>query len=234
VPLQAAIISATISATVSVIGWLIAHGLTIRAQRKALQNQIINAARESVVHGIRKYQDWISDVKGFALRLNWAHDAEQSGIPQDWKHLAEEAMALFYERDDSLGWIFSLEEYEIVFPETREVRHYLQEKHRKIIIPAMGAMMDGILHAQNRPATLKRDYWGEGLGDAAAVSEYLRVWIQNASLGKLLGRAQPMPEPTMAGLSRLEMHDGVLKVVISDDKSARRGQAIQGPVNLKP
>ena len=221
-------LSALVSAVVAALGWLTAHGLTLRAQRKALQNQVLNGAREAVVRGIRRYQDWLSDVIGFSERLGWAFDAEQSGTSQDWKRIAEEAMDLFYKRADVMvELIYVLEEYEIVFPATRDVRNYLQSNQRKVVIPAFGTKMAGILEPQNRATALKRN-WREELGESAALSEYLRVWVQNASLGKLLGRKQPVPEPTVPGLPRLEMRAGMLRVVPSDERSAERGRKTQG------
>jgi hypothetical protein len=227
VPVQ--IQAALIAAMVSSVGWIIGHWLTIRAQKKGLQNQIINSAREAVVRDLRRYANWLSSVITFTMSLSVNVELERKGFPQNWAERTAKALKLFYDGDDTLTWLFTLEEYELAFPETRDVRDFLQQRHKDLLGKELHVIFGGLVDAAIRPVVLTQNHL-ERFQEQQAAVEYLRVIIQNLSLGKLLDRQQPIPEPTIPGLIKLELRDGMVRVVISDRASAERGRMKQGPV----
>jgi hypothetical protein len=220
-----------IAAGVAVVGWLVTYKLTSRAQKTNLQNQILNTARESVIGRLREYQEWLSEMKGLGMSLRLALPLDGTPLQVDWLKRMGESLAKFYD-DRSLRWIYALEEYELVFPETRAARLFLYDRQVEGINPRINQWVGAFASANERPAVFGDGRGTEVFSDQQSNVEYLRVAVQNLSLGRIMDRTQPIPEPTEPGRYRLELQrDGMLRYVLSDAESAERGRAIQGPVD---
>jgi hypothetical protein len=229
VPVQTALVSATVSSLVAVAGWVISYRFAVRAQRLNLQNQTINSSREVVVKALRDYQDWLSDMIGWTASLYAAQADEDTRFPKDWRQISMESATRVYDSGRSVAWNLVLEDHQVVFPETRNVRHYLNDHHRELVLPKIHELFGAIRSRDARERLFRVEQFAV-FQDQSALITALTVHIQNQSFGRLLDRHEPVPEPIVTGLPRLVMVDGMLEVVPSDEASASRGRQIQGPI----
>ena len=186
-----------IAVTIAVIGWLINHHLSIRAQEKSFINQVKNTARSEIASSLRDYHELLVNLgraKGMLDYLCVMSEGLLDSIPvQDGRidnfiNLCSETSLTV-----SPNVINIIEEYETLFPQTAKVRDYLQNKHiyifhdfrtaanhiRETKLEITLMELETILEKIDRfgiPAQL----W--------IIKDFL-VCIQNLSLGEITGKA---------------------------------------------
>ena len=128
---------AIVSVGVSLLGWAISYLFTVRAQRKQLRDVIMNKARLEVAGKITSYKQWLSDVDMALGRLACEADFDRNSVTirlplprsgNQWDHLVSAFHDLVYS-PDGLSWGLSLEEHEILFPESKKVLLVLDARH---------------------------------------------------------------------------------------------------------
>ncbi len=105
-----------IAVSIAVVGWVITHLFNITANRKLLLHQIHNEARNEIIKALGEYQSWLGEIS-FPLHTRAALVPIGFG---SWLQLADHINEV-HEKYKS-DWIFVLENYEILFPETRCAR----------------------------------------------------------------------------------------------------------------
>ena len=142
----------------------------------------------------------------------------------DWSSVAIELNALFYsERDGTRQWAASLEDYEILFPETRACRIELLDRQAEIqryVFDFSVAFASALLvPPETRPSVRRNaitdfEKHKDLLLDQLALVEDLRIHLQNRSLGAITGAAVPDRRPAEAGRPVLVSGDmGQLEIV---------------------
>ena len=173
---------------VVIAGWFAINWLSARAQKRHFQNELMNSARLEIAGTLSEYEQWLALVYA-ALRMpmfNWP----PPGQAQDEYR---KIMALTYDRRAGT-WITSLEQYELLFPETADVRSHLVarssaiEKHVRTLGAAYlkpedhGALVEAKDQAMsNARYTL----------DQVALARDLLRHLQNKSLSAITGRSIP-------------------------------------------
>jgi hypothetical protein len=188
---------------VVVLGWLAAHFLTIRAQKKAFVNQIINEGRKEIGKALREYQEWCSTVSSRLWSLTVPFLEAVPPWPEDrWLREGRELIDLFYSRTIT-KWILVMEENEILFPELKRPRQQLADRQR-VISDALNKFMGTIWTATNRRQGVADVQAVIALlGEQSALVEYLHVYVQNLALRALVNRKRPVPGPRDIALQRL-------------------------------
>lgn len=176
------------------LGWVITHRLTLRAQEKAFLNQVMNQARVEIVPALRGYQSWLIDLGGMVAYL------ERGITPEKLAELRD----LLHSNDANLNWILTLEEYEALFPKTRDCRHELLAVQRTI---SSQFFQLTTLHEHAPPERTKileqvRAHDAVRL-DQIALIEDLRIYVQNTCLSRISGHAVPPRQATDANVPRL-------------------------------
>src|SRR3989338_3757646 len=72
-----------IAVSIAVLGWLVNHLLSLRAQKTAFLNQIRNNARAEVTSSLRRYLNWLDElsrINAFLHALNSLHYTEKEWI----------------------------------------------------------------------------------------------------------------------------------------------------------
>ena len=198
------------SSIVTMVGWLIVFWFSTQAQKRNLRNQVLDRARGEIVKTIRENQRvlraYISSIATLQLDIVLFWDRGTDLVPSGVSRLYDVAQDFALPR---LDWAIQLEEYEILFPETRTVRGQLV--HEQSLIYARVAEL---LQPHDLSAALKRDRdladrtlavlatLHMDFMDQSALTEDLRVHLQNAALGQITGRKLPSRVPTDPSLPR--------------------------------
>lgn len=108
------------------------HLLSVRAQRKNFQNQLRDRARMEIARAVHGYQGWLEGLGAGYLDAKYGIDRDEHWIETDLEGNRE---PIKYFRDivqPSRAWIVRLEEYEMVFPETRTIRKDLELRQQRL------------------------------------------------------------------------------------------------------
>jgi hypothetical protein len=194
---------------VTAIGWYVA----LRNQRKIFVFQARNTARGELVSALREEQGTLSAIVALVLRLDID---QQHGFAKEWPE--ERWRALFPEyrqirsRSDAVRWIFLLEQYEVLFPETADCRRQLVDYFRHST-DLFGFFL-ALANPQRRLAAVERcAQVRDELEDQRCLIEDFLVHIQNATLGQVVGRRVAYREPPDQRVPRVVMRrNGTLMI----------------------
>jgi hypothetical protein len=210
---------------VAVLGWVVTHILTIRAQNKNFLNQVVNRARLEITRAIREYQDWLGTVHIKVVGLSLDVVAQEQGFPVDWFQKISTLREIFFADKSVSNWVLCLEEYEILFPETAECRKDLLDRQREIQ-KYLGAFLEHlILVPKNLTGTEKLKKTIEQaqndvqlVVDQLAMMEDLRIYLQNRCLSSFTGNKIPERKPEDMSLPRLVQNkSGMLEISTSQN-----------------
>jgi hypothetical protein len=190
-----------------------------------------------VAAALRKHQAWLSAIGGFMWGLDFKRSSfDRLGMEPDWGELSLELRRLT-SSDDALDWMLVLEEYEILLPQTREVRLQLIDRSR-VINQQLNDLHTALLDRTLVPPVTRFMKLKELAGDPDkhgslafmrddqhALLEYLRVHIQNLTLSDIAGRRVPVPAPVVTTVANIVVgRDGMLSI-----KDGEPATAIQKP-----
>ena len=212
---------------VTAVGWLAAFRLGALAQRSNLQHQILDRARGEITPAIRDFQSILSSYVAaiaslqLAIRSDWHRHTDV--IPSSvlrLEHIAREHTL------PRLDWVLQLEEYEILFPETRDVRHQLVAK-QSALFERVSVLLNPIDFARTLKEKQEADRALAELAslhmaflDQSALMEDMRVHLQNAALGRITGTAIPGRLPKAGGRPFLTSRSkGRLEISVSSGVS---------------
>ena len=213
--------SGLIPVSIAVAGWLVSHALALRAQRQNLQNQVLDRARVEITKGIRDYQNLLSEVSAGIRALNFGMSMVKAGVAFDFQARAEEMAALHQRKRDMRAWSISLENYQILFPETVRARFRLDRRGLKVMM-ALGPIANDLLRlslGKPTPEEFQRIITDAekvlpDIEDLAALLEDLRIHLQNVTLSKIMDRRVPARLPLDPKVPRIAFaSDGQLEVV---------------------
>lgn len=201
-----------IAVLIAVMGWLANHKLTIKAQNKAFLNQIRNEARKEISKNLREYQMWLGDVCANIVGLEIASIVENQEIRIHWLEKHAESCRIFFQ-PNSEWWLFILEEYEILFPESRHVRMQLIDRHRAIR-SLLETCLGGLTESKERRIEVIRSVKNqfELLLDQMALIEDLKIYFQNRVLSSITGNEVPIRKPKDSSLPRIVLQNGNLTI----------------------
>lgn len=117
---------------IAVAGWLAAHYLSLRAQRKTLRYQVLDRARVDIRRGIREYQDWLGQRSAEIWSAESSANLEFKGHPANWIEVYKRISSFVSSHRVAGKWNRSLEEHLILFPDCAEARIELQNREREI------------------------------------------------------------------------------------------------------
>lgn len=211
-----------IGALIIVVGWAATHVLTLRAQRKNFENQILDRARMEIVRALRAYEEWLGRLAVLVLTLESAFIGERVGVgPADWRSAITQIRDLIDDRKVTTDWSIALEEYEILFPEVRDVRAQLLLRQREFFTFASEvsstlteiALFPGDLASREaRVAKLKEKL--SSLWEQQALLDDLRIHLQNVSLARIVDRRVSERMPTDPDVLRIIPGKGGMLVIV--------------------
>lgn len=206
-------IIASIALIITVAGWYFTYKLSIDAQNKSFVNQITNDARIAISKSLIEYQSWLGEVQANIITTDAVSKVQTSGIAVNWQEKYKESIKLFFQRGQSNDWIFMLEEHEILFPETRDVRISLlmrQKELRKVL----DEYSNGLIAPKEQRAeviknTIEKVHF---LSDQISLIEDLKIYLQNKTLSNITGNTIPTREPKDPSLPKIVLHNGKLTI----------------------
>ncbi len=197
---------------VNVLGWGVAFGFALRAQRRNLRNQILDRARGEIVDAVRDAQLWIASVDKPLLTIQIADDVDRRTAPGWYEEVILAADKPLSEADASgnqLRWSQQLEEYQILFPSLTAARAEIVNLHLDIHRRVNRLFVDGVIMVRNKfpinhaAVSQQVTELRELLLDEAALFEDVRVIVQNEALGEITRKRIPRRVPQDPEVPRL-------------------------------
>jgi hypothetical protein len=189
---------------VTLIGWIVSYRLSIDAQRRLFVDRVQHEAAQDLARVIREHSDWLGRAHMALFELKWIHRLAENSPPEHWFAAAERLR----HRDvwhGHIDWIFTLEGYETLFPETTECRAELGQRERRLL-DEFRAIAIAFLQKETRSSALKSaELLANEFGDQLALFEDLRRHVQNKDLAQLTGHEIQKRVPTDPTLPVLSM-----------------------------
>lgn len=210
-----------LAVTIAVLGWIITHILTIRAQNKSFINQVINDARLEISKAIRDYQDWLNKIHVIITSSSFDIVIEESGFSVNWSQKITEFKNKIYSDKSNLQWGYRLEEYEILFPKTAKCRKSLLDRHTQVqdyIYSFLQQLLEQTSLDKRKKFIEKAQKGSDILFDQIALMEDLRIYLQNLCLSSFTGNKIPERKPEDLSVPRLiEDNKGYLQIVVTNN-----------------
>lgn len=177
-----------IAVSIAILGWLVKHSLSIRAQNKAFLNNLKNEARIIISKELKEYY----------LKLHKLFEEESNLLEKivDVRKLATIRVNELTQRIRSLissfefrpDFILVLEEYESLFPETKEAREILQKNHADIKIH-LDEIYKTFISSNDYSKMFEaiRAINGSAIAAQKWLTQDLLVIIQNITIGDFTG-----------------------------------------------
>jgi hypothetical protein len=219
------IIISIIALIIAISGWIVTYIFTIKAQNKNFMNQVVNDARLRITKDIREYQNWLGKVDTKINALSFSIIVEEQGRHVDWQDQTAKLREIFFSDKAVSKWILSLEEHEILFPETAGCRMDLLDRQREIQ-RYLGLFLEKLQcvsvipgAAEERKRCIEQaKSKSELLYDQLALMEDLRIYLQNRCLRSFTGNKIPERKPEDMSLPRLVQNkSGMLEISTSQN-----------------
>lgn len=123
----AALIGSMIAATIVGVGWFCAYTFHHKVQEKKLKNDIISIARKEIIEAAQDYQ---KNLRKINREISGLKFLIENNFEINWQEKLLTYNHMFYSLPDI--WKQTLEDYQILFPETEDVR--IQLHHRDVEI----------------------------------------------------------------------------------------------------
>ena len=202
----------TVTILIAVIGWVITHILTLKAQRKKFLDDINNNARIEISKAIRDYQGWLSASETYFKVLEFKLRRIQIDGPMDW----ESDYKTFQEKvliDSPNYWSWLLEEYRILFPETARIRTILSRRDFEIheairwfYIEFWRRPQDPEQLTHNRIIIFNQlQGWLDYITDQLCLLIDLQIYLQNKVLNEITESHVPSRKPPNVSSPRIIM-----------------------------
>lgn len=156
-----------------------------------------------IAKAIHEYQQWLSRLSTAIVSASTQLFYAERGYQSNWDSVRRETSSLLETHRVGAAWIVALEEYEILFPETRSVRVQLLERGNQIIrflgefsLQAIKMTFPNVNVEEQRTAVDSLTSMQNYLGDQGALTHDLLVHLQNAALGRIFRGRRRVPERT--------------------------------------
>lgn len=186
---------------ISIVGWLITYDLTLKSQRKALSNQLQNEARIAISKELKNYRKLLIEISDEAGNLAMTPETVFE------KNVKQKIISNYYKLLDKLesdDYLAILEEYEILFPETRGIISDLKLRQTNI-----ERLLEKTEKNQN-PKVVVRDYYF-AIKEQVQIVDELNKYYQNRILSSITENKIPAKDLEADGL-RLEKEDKKLVI----------------------
>lgn len=204
-----------------VIGWVATYALSLRAQTRNLRLQVLDRARNEITKALHTAESWFSEIIGTVTAQSMLAVAPEMAVGRDWKPTISKFVSLL-ERAP-YEWIFRLEDYEILFPETAAVRERLVGRQREIqgALSRFSSAFMTIAHGESPNIPMaelfeKAATWMADVYDQQALLGDLAVHLQNAALSKITGRSVPARIPRDTTLPKIVQGEDALLWIVPD------------------
>lgn len=214
--LLTALIGWLLTIFIAVTGWILAAIGASRSRTKSFRLDVTEHARREVIPNVIAYQRWIGSLATLLQGLTWLKAASESDLftgeylRETWWSQAEALRETLGKSNEALGMFAMLEDYEAVFPQTRDVRIQLIEFHRCLVDFAQHThsvlLRDMPTVAFSRPDFSWLEVVQESVDayyDMHALTQDIRVGIQNAALSNVFGTKVLAREPRQVGLPQV-------------------------------
>ena len=200
--IAAAIIGSVIASTIAVAGWICAYYFNNKVQEKRLKSDIMNTARKETVEAIREYQKWLMKV---ITDLDDMMDGIKNNYSKPWLQVFDE-----HRRQYPNSWNETLDDYQILFPETAEVGiklqyrsieidKFLSDTHFDLLTPTMFEP-----NSANKVDMLKEyEFYRSYVMNQFGLMEDLRIYLQNRCLSEITGNKVPERDITDESLPHI-------------------------------
>lgn len=210
--------SPLVTVALAIAGWMVAHLFSLRAQRRLFHTQVLERARQEVTEAIREYQDWLLAIHRARYGLMDVPILLRAGLEVDLPALAKSFLDLLGQRATMRNWAIRLEDYEILFPDTREARidldkihlqvvRYISQRHEGLL--DISLRYQGLLGAslkvdadalekiiEQAEEIIKKAHDERGvIDDHVALLDDLRLHLINRTLGGIAGGTVPPRVP---------------------------------------
>jgi hypothetical protein len=181
-----------LTAIVASVGWMLTGGgwfVSQRAQRKLFVSQVRNSARGEIVAALRTEQGVMRELHGAVLSLDVAY--KYGGLPDRWNEVFEKLQMIVAKSDAQ--WVFTLEQYEVLFPETAECRRQLVARAKQL-----NTTVTTLCRLAPRGGPQRSPSESEAFDHGLIRVRCLRMCsciFQNATLGEVVGRSVPFRQP---------------------------------------
>jgi hypothetical protein len=192
----------------TLIGWIVTHRLSLKAERRLLLDRVVHEAAQQVVSTIREHSYWLGRVHMALIDLRWIDRLPEERSPAKWLEAADRLRQHVFAA--STAWIFVLEGFETLFPETSACRVELEHRERDMVERARAVAIDVLLPSKRFPALERAEKLGNEFLTEQALFDDLRRHIQHTALTKITGYKIPTPVPREQTVPKL--------VLGSDDK----------------
>ncbi len=213
--IAAAIIGSIIAATIAVVGLFCAYYFNNKVQEQRLKNDIMNTARQEITEALREYQTSLSEINKEISDLDFLIDNDI-----DWQEKLVEYRRMFH--SVTTVWHQILEDYQILFPETKNVIIQLQNRDVEISNLLTEFHHDLMLYTQENynkvqvKAIIRKanitivDY----ILDQIYLMKDLRIYLQNRSLSPIIRntvRERQLIDPSTPKII-MNIHTGLLEI----------------------
>lgn len=211
VQLTIALVGWIVTLVVAIAGWLLGAFRSWKDRRHAFQLEVTEHARREIAPHFVAYQQWVgrlaSDLSGLSI-IRLAHENlvfSRQYVYDAWQRSADELASTLSESSRALAMFQTLEDYEAVFPQTRDVRLQLIGLHQELTdfaYEALSQLRSSMpLGYVDMPTPIPLS-WLSTVDDAQsayfdmqALVEDLRIGIQNAALSRMFRTAVPARAP---------------------------------------
>lgn len=188
--IAAAIIGSIIASTIIVLGLFCAYYFNNKVQDQRVKKDITNIARKEITEALKEYQKNLSEINHEISRLNFFMEND---VDINWQENLVKYRNLFYSVTNA--WNETLEDYQIIFPETRNVIIQLQHRDHEIANLLTEFHRDLIFYTKDIDDKVQVKVIIEKANitifdyivDQIGLIKDLRIYLQNCSLCQITG-----------------------------------------------
>ncbi|HHY39710.1 MAG TPA: hypothetical protein GX502_00475 [Syntrophaceticus sp.] len=199
--------------SITIAGWFFTYKLNLDAQNKSFLNQITNDARIAITKSLIEYQKWLGEVQANIITTDMISKVQTPVFAVNWQEKFRESIKLFFQHSRSHDWVIILEEYEILFPETRDIRISLLMRQKELT-KVFDEYLNGLIAPKEQRIEIIKKTMKKMplLSDQISLIEDLKIYLQNKTLSDLTGNKIPEREPKDPSLPKIVSHNGKLTI----------------------
>ncbi len=198
---------------ISITGWIVVHLLALRTQKLALINSMRNEGRLEITQRIREFHDCCNEIQSASSLAFMDDSLLAAGADNPYRTRANRIRELCTDERLHL-WQRSLEEYELLFPETANVRVELLHRSSRVF-DEMRLIADRYESGAADPRTSELDAHASEIWDLVALTWDLLIYVQNKCIGDLVGKHIPARQVTSPELPKIATKaNGQLEIVV--------------------
>ncbi len=202
-----------LSMVIVVAGWYFTYRFNNKVQDRRLRNDIVNTARQEITKACREYQHWLNSLHShltWVTNNNYDRSASVDSDFNKWNDLREQRF---------MTWNALLEDYAILFPETKKIRVQLQDRDieigqllMNIHMSFLAAKHEGLTKPLQDLLKSTPNNAIEYISDQMCLMIDLNVYMQNRCLGEITGNKIQPRSPRDTTVPKIVIKNGVLEI----------------------